>query len=198
MFKWSYLALAAIVLLVIVGCGKAPETEMGEADSAIMQAQNNQAEQYAPQSYQTAMDTLTAARAAAKEQDSKFALFRSYGKSKELFISSKRLADLAAQDALTAKEQMKQEVAAMHDETQGIIDLAAKAISTAPKGKGTKADIAMFKSDLESARTAFEQAKSDFENGDYISAKAKFTAVKAQAQGVIDQIQSAKQKRAGQ
>lgn len=197
MFNKYYLAIAAVFLLLIAGCGKAPETEMRDAESAMMQAQTGQAEEYAPEAYQMAMDTLAAARAAAKEQDSKFALFRSYGKSKELFISSKRLADMAAQDALAAREQMKQEVATMQNETQAVIDMAAKAIESAPKGKGTKADIAMFKSDLESARAAFDQAKADINNSDYISAKAKFTAVKTQAQGVVDQIESAKKKRMG-
>jgi hypothetical protein len=197
MFSRYYLAVAAVFLLLIAGCGKTPETEMRDAESAMMQAQNNQADQYVPEAYQMAMDTLTAAKAAAKEQDSKFALFRSYGKSKELFLSSKKLADKAAQDALDAKEQMKQEVATMQDETQVVIDMAAKAIATAPKGKGTQADIAMFKSDLESARTAFEQAKADINSGDYVSAKAKLTAVKTQAQGVVDQIESAKKKRMG-
>jgi len=198
MFKRIVVIMTLLALPLLIGCSKAPETEMQNAQAAIQSAQTAQAEQYAPEAYQMAMDTLNAATAAKQEQDGKFSLFRSYGKSKEMFLAAQALADRAATAAAAEKERVKGEVATLMAETQTLLENATKALAGAPKGKGSKADIELLKNDLAAATTAFEEAKADIQAENYLAAKAKFETVKAKAQGVIDDVEKAKAKKAGQ
>lgn len=197
MFKRIVVIVTLLALPLFIGCSKAPETEMQNAQSAMQAAKTAEAEQYAPDAYQMAMDTLNAANAAKQEQDGKFSLFRSYGKSKELFLSAQALSDRAATAAAAEKARVKAEVETLMADTQTLLDNAAKALASAPKGKGSKADIELLKNDLAAANTAFEQAKADMAAEKYLAAKAKFDTVKTKAQGVIDDVAKAKAKKAG-
>ena len=197
MFKRVSIILAALALFLVAGCSKAPEAEMQNADTAVQAAVTAEAEQYAPQSYQIAMDTLNAAKAAKTEQDSKFALFRSYGKSKQMFIAAQALSEKATTDAQAEKERVRQEVMGMMTQVQAVIDNATVALAKAPRGKGSKADIELIKADLDAVNSGFAAAKADFDGGKFLAAKAKFEAVANKAQGIIAQIEAAKAKKAG-
>jgi len=197
MFKRVSIILAALALFLVAGCSKAPEAEMQNADTAVQAAVTAEAEQYAPQSYQIAMDTLNAAKAAKTEQDSKFALFRSYGKSKQMFIAAQALSEKATTDAQAEKERVRQEVMGMMTQVQAVIDSATVALAKAPRGKGSKADIELIKADLDAVNSGFAAAKADFDGGKFLAAKAKFEAVANKAQGIIAQIEAAKAKKAG-
>ncbi len=197
MFKRISIILAALALFLVAGCSKAPEAEMQNADTAMQAAVTAEAEQYAPQSYQIAMDTLNAAKAAKTEQDSKFALFRSYGKSKQMFIAAQALSEKATTDAQAEKERVRQEVMGMMTQVQAVIDSATVALAKAPRGKGSKADIELIKADLDAVNNGFAAAKADFDGGKFLAAKAKFEAVANKARGIIGQIEAAKAKKAG-
>lgn len=197
MLRQVVLLAAMLSLLVIIGCGKAPETEMQSADNAIQTAKSSGAEEYAADLYQQAMDTLNAAMAAKQEQDSKFALFRSYGKSKNLFASAQALADRAATDAVAEKERVKSEVMQLLESTKSALATASAAVDKAPRGKGTKADIALLKSDLAAANTAFEQATAELDAENYLSAKAKFETILAKAQSITSDIEKARARKTG-
>src|SRR5512140_797371 len=68
MIKRVSLALMVLMLLAFVGCSKAPEAEMQQASAAFDAARTAEAEQYAPESFRVAQDTLNAAQAAKTEQ----------------------------------------------------------------------------------------------------------------------------------
>jgi hypothetical protein len=197
MLKRISIVLSVIALLLVVGCSKPPEMEMQNADSSMQAARAAEAESYSPQSYRAAMDALNAATAAKEEQDGKFALFRSYGKVKEMYVQAQALADKAVTDAQTEKERVKGEVTAMMTEVQTALDDAAKAIDKAPKGKGSKADIEMFKADLATAQAGFADAKTQFDAGKFLTAKASLEAVKAKAGQIVADIAAAKAKKMG-
>ena len=191
------LAVLALMLLALIGCSKAPEAEMQAAKSAIDAAKAAEAEQYAPASYKVANDTLTAANAAKTEQDSKFALFRSYGKSKDMFVRAQALANKAAAEAEQEKERVKQEVMAMMAQVQAAVDTANAALTKAPKGKDTKAELAMIKNDLDALTPQMAAAKTDFDNGKYLVAKASYESIMAKAKSITDEIAAAAAKKAG-
>jgi len=160
-------------------------------------ARSAEAEQYAPQAYRVAMDTLNAAQAAKQEQDSKFALFRSYGKSKQMFISAQGLADKAAAEARAEKERMRAEVADLITRVQAAVDAATAALDAAPVGKGNKADIELIRNDLASINQGFADAKNDFTAEKFIQAKSKLEAVMNRATGIISEIEAAIAKKSG-
>lgn len=197
MFKRVSLSLAALALLLVAGCSKAPVAEMQNSQAAFDAAVAAEVEQYAPEAYRMAKDTLDAAQAAKQEQDSKFALLRSYGKSKEMFVAAQALADKAKTEAIAEKERVKAEVTEMITTAQAEIDKATAALASAPRGKGDKADIELIKGDLASVTTAFAEAKADFDGGKYLTAKAKVEAVITKAQSISAEIEAAKAKKKG-
>lgn len=195
MVKRGSLALAIIALLLVVGCSKPPEVEMQNASTAMQTARSAEAEAYAPESFRMAMDTLNAATAAKEEQDGKFALFRSYGKSKEMFLAAQRLMDKAKADGDAEKERVKNEVMNMMGMVQAVVDSATVALDKAPVGKGNKADIELIRADLNQVATSFAEAKADFDAGKFLQSKAKFDAVANKARSIIAEIEAAKAKK---
>jgi hypothetical protein len=196
MFKYAVMIISLCALLAITGCGKAPEQEMQSAEAAFDQADQAETETYASDAYQMAMDTLNAAKAAKEGADSKFALFRSYGKSRELFVRAEALIKEAEISAHGEKEMVMGEVSGMMTDVKAALDQASDALNRAPRGKGSKADIELIKNDLHAANVAYEEAKMDFEAGRYMAAKTKLQAIKNKAQSISDEIAKAAAKKA--
>ncbi|MDZ4723235.1 MAG: DUF4398 domain-containing protein [candidate division Zixibacteria bacterium] len=197
MIKKAALGLTLVALLAFVGCGKAPDAEMTAAQTASQTAMSAEAEQYAPASYRMAMDTLNAAMAAKTEQDSKFALFRSYGSSKDMFVRAEALSKQAEADAATAKEAMKQEVMTMITNAQAALDSANAVVAKAPVGKGNRAEIELIKTDLVSVAATFQEAQNDFNAGSYMTAKTKLEAVMENANRVASEVANAAAMKSG-
>jgi len=195
MFKRVALVLVALALLAFVGCAKAPEAEMQKANSAIEAARTAEAETYAPESFRVANDTINAAMAAKQEADGKFSLFRSYTKAKEMFVRADELANKAAADAATEKENVRIQVGQKLLDVKAVLDSAQVALNKAPRGKGTKADIALFKSDLDAAGAAYAEADADYAGGKYMIARTKLDGVLERARAVMQQIEVAKAKK---
>jgi hypothetical protein len=197
MLKRYVVVFAIFALLVFIGCAKPPEQEIQKANTAIEAARTAEAEEYIPDAFQVAMDTLRAAEAAKTEADGKFALFRSYGKSKALYISAEALANQAVTAAAEEKERVKAEVTNLLTQAEAVLDSANAALKKAPRGKGSKADIELIKSDLAVAQTSFDEANNDFNAGKYKVAQAKVKAAMQKARAVIDEITQAKTKKMG-
>ena len=197
MFKRVAVVFVVFALLALVSCAKAPEQEIQKANSSMEAARTAEAEEYAPDAFQVAMDTLSAANAAKTEADGKFALFRSYGKAKELFVRAEGLANEAATAAQTEKERVRAEVTELITQAQTVLDSANAALKKAPKGKGSKADIELIKNDLTAAQAGFDEGQADFNTGKYKAAKAKIEAAMQKAQAVISEIEQAKAKKMG-
>ncbi|MGB7062311.1 MAG: hypothetical protein WBF13_08165 [Candidatus Zixiibacteriota bacterium] len=197
MLKYVLLIMVICGLLVVAGCGKAPEQERQMAEMAFEEAAGAETQQYASDAYAMALDTLNAAKAAMEEANSKFALFRGYGKSKELFVRAEALAKEAQVTAQAEKERVKEEVSALIVQAKTALDAATEALAKAPRGKGSKADIELIKNDLNAASVAYEEAKIDFDAGAYATARTKLQAVTRKAQSISEEIAKAAAKKAG-
>ncbi len=195
MLKRVSLVLLAIALIVwVAGCSKAPEVQMKASDDAMQQAALGEAEQYAPETYMMALDTLNAAKAEKQAQDGKFSLFRKYGKSEEMYAAAQRLAEQALTDTKSAKEQVRMENLALVAKLDSLFVTVNKAVAGAPKGKGTRADLALIKSDLTTIEQTYKGALAEHEAGKYLSAKAKFEAVQSQLNRIKTEMETAKAK----
>jgi hypothetical protein len=199
MTKRMVFALALVALPLLWGCSKPPEAEMQKATASMQAARAAEAEQYAPQALTTAQDTLNAAMSLKQEQDSKFALFRSYGKAKAMYMRADVLAQKAATDAAAEKEKVKAQVTEMLTKARTDIDDAKAQVDKAPKGKGAedKAAIEMMKNQITSINAAYDEANSDFQNGKYLTARTKLEQIETQVQGVVGQVQEAIAKKMG-
>lgn len=191
------MVLAVMALPLVWGCSKPPELEMQKANTAIQAARTAEAEEYAPQSLTVAQDTLNVAMAMKEEQDSKFALFRSYGKSKAVFMRAEALAQKAASDAAAEKERVRMEVSDLLTQGRTLLDSATDALAKAPVGKGNKADIELIRNDLTAISAAYDEAKAEFDGGKYKAAKAKIESVMARTNSIMTEIENAVAKKTG-
>jgi hypothetical protein len=189
--------LALAVAVMVSGCGKAPQDEMNVTEDALSNAQAAEAQAYAPASYQQALDSLNAAKVEIQNQDSKFALFRGYGRSEELLAASKSLAEKAVADAQAAKEQVRLEDSVLMIRVDSLFTAARAALRAAPTGKGTKADIELIKSDLASVQQTYATVAADYNAGKYLVVKSKLEAASTQLNRIIAEIAAARAKASG-
>ena len=77
------------------------------------------------------------------------------------------------------------------------MEAAKTALAGAPKGKDTKADLALFQQDLDGMSTTLSEAQTAMQSEDYTTAKDKANSVKEKATSISDQIAQAAAKKAG-
>lgn len=192
------LLVAALALpLMIWGCSKAPQLEIDKANAALAAARAAEAQQYAPQSLTVAQDTLNVAMTMKQEQDSKFALFRSYGKSKAMFARAEALALAAENDAKAEKERVRLEVADLLAQVMAELDAARAALDAAPVGKGNKAEIELIRNDINNLGASYAEAKAEFDAGRFLTAKSKVQTISDRVRSIMDEIATAAAKRTG-
>jgi hypothetical protein len=198
MFTRVSSAIVALALIILVGgCGKAPETQRKASEEAIQGAQLAEADQYAPAVYRQALDSLNAAKAEVQKQDAKFSLFRKYGHAEQLLASAQNLAEQAQTQAAAGKEQARLRDSVLIDNVKGLLATTKAALASAPKGKGTRAELELMKNELTAADTTYAVAVSDYQAGKYLAAEAKLKAVESQANRIRQEIEAAKQKVSG-
>jgi sRNA-binding protein len=71
------------------------------------------------------------------------------------------------------------------------VTAAREALTKAPKGKGSAADLAAMTGDVDAAAKTIEEAKADVTAEKYLDAKTKAETAKAQAEKVTADIQAA-------
>jgi len=191
MVRFAKIFTVVLALLIVAGCSKPPEVEMSAANASIQAAKSAEAEQYVPKAYRAAMDSLNAANAEKTTQDAKFVLFRSYGKSKEMFVRADALAKQVSTDASAEKERVKNEVTQLLADTKMLLDSVQVAVNKAPVGKGNKADIELIKSNLQSVLAAYDDANMEFTNGKYLVARTKVNNVKQNGESILVEVQTA-------
>ena len=185
----------AVSLLFLAGCASKPSQELTAAQTAVESARTAEADIYSAESYQAAADALKSAEAEIAAQEQKSSLSRNYDKAKELLAKAKSEAETAATTAATNKEKVKGEAQTAETDAQTAIDSAKAALSKAPKGKGTKADLDALAADLTAAEGALGQAKTAFQAGKYMDALNQFKSVKEKAATVSTDIEQAMQKK---
>lgn len=188
--RWG-LILAGLTTVALMGCGKPPTAKIEQTETAMRAAQTAEAREYAADAYVAAEQALARAQAAKTEQDSKFALFRSYGDVEAMYDSANALAAQAEAEAIQEKERLRAEVAAEITTVESMITAAGAALDAAPRGKGSKADIELMKANLEAIGSAFAAAKVDFEAGRYNPAKSKLAAIQANVNSLTAEIEAA-------
>jgi maltodextrin utilization protein YvdJ len=193
MSKFLYSFIVLMLALGLCACSQAPQQEIDSAKAALEAARA--LEKYAPEAFQKASDALNTAMAEVEAQNGKFALMRSYSQATELLAKAVEAANQAKAAGEAKREEVKKSAETLIQEAQTALDAAKAAVETAPKGKGSEADIAAMKADLEAQSTALMEAQSAFSAGDYLSAQSKSESVKTMATQISDDIAQAKAKR---
>ena len=192
----SIVATAALVFVAAVACAKAPQEDISAAQADLDKAREAQAETWAPNEYQAADSTWKAANDEIQAQNAKW--IKNYDKAKELLTKAKEEASKAAQAAAANKEQARTDSEAAIAAADTALAAAEAGLKVAPVTKDSRADLALFKSDIENLRGTLEQARQAFSSEDFKRALESANSVKDKATSIADQLEQAKQKRAGQ
>lgn len=189
--KLFKVAVLFVAVLGLLACAKPPQADIDAAKAALDAAKAAEADIYAPEALRGAEDALNAVQTEVDAQAAKFALFRSYEKTKELVASAKAAAEKTQADADSMKEMVKNEATALLTEAATELTAAQELLKKAPKGKGSKADIEALKGDLDAVQPMIDGAQASFDAGKYMDAKNGALAAKDKAVYVKDAISNA-------
>jgi hypothetical protein len=184
-----YASLLVLAMIALVACAKPPQQQIDAAKAALDAAKQAQADVYAPDSLKAAQDKAAALDAELAAQQSKF--FKSYKVATQLTTELQQLADKAKADAVAGKEKAKADAEAAITAADASVTAAKEALSKAPRGKGSKADLAAMQGDVDAAAKSIEDAKADMTAEKYLDAKTKADGAKAQADKVSSDVQAA-------
>ena len=193
--KRSWLGFAVLALaLAAVACAKPPQADIDAAKAAMDDAQPS-AEKWATPEWQAAQSSMSAAQAEIDAQNQKW--IKNYDKAKELLAQAKADAEKAKTAAATNMETAKNEANTAVADATTALEAAKTAVAGAPKGKDTKADLALFQQDLDGLATTLSEAQTALQSEDYMTARDKANSVKEKATSISDQIAQASAKKAG-
>ena len=187
-------AFSLVLMLVLVAsCAKAPQEQAESARASLQAARDAEAGTYASGAMANAEQQMAALDEEMKAQEGKFALFRSYGKSKELAAAAQAAADSAKNAAQEGKARARDEATMAINDAKATADSTQTLLNSAPIGKGSMTDIQAMKADMATIQMQLGEADSAFGAENYIEAKAKADAAKSTAQGIQQAIIQARE-----
>ena len=178
--------------LVLAGCAQVPSADVDAAKHALDEARQAQAAEYAPQSWTAAEDAQAKLGSELDAQGQRWSALRSYTVASQLAASAKTAAEQSRDEAMAGKEKAKTEASTMMAQARDEAAHAQAAVTTAPHGKGTEADLASLKSDATSIDATLQEMQQTFDAGGYIGAKTKAQAAMDAAKRIDDEIAQAK------
>jgi hypothetical protein len=178
--------------LLIAGCSHAPNTEIDAAKQALADARQAQAADYAPQAWTAAQDAESKLEVELDAQAQRWFALRSYTVAKQLALETKAAAEHSRDEAIAGKDKAKTEVATMMAQAREDVSRAKVSVATAPRGKGTEADLAALKSDATSIDDTLLEMQRAFDAGDYLAAKVKAQAAIDAAKKIQGDVEQAK------
>ncbi len=187
----TFLIVLASVALLFASCSSEPTQDIAEAKSSMDQAVASEAETYASTDFRTAKETFDEAQAAIKAESEKFSLFREYDPIVAKLDQAKTEFAAAAESAKAEKERVGQETEQALADAEQALNSARDMLAKAPKGKGTKADLAAFAADLDAVSSALDSARESISAGKYLEAKSKIASAKSQAESITSEVEQA-------
>ena len=192
------LSLVAAVLcvgLLAAGCAKPPQQEL-DGVKANMAAAEAEASKWAPEAWANVTAASNAVEAELQAQNGKFALLRSYNKTKELIAAEQKAVDDAKAAAVAGKEKAKTDASAAIQAAKDSLKTASDAMTALD---GCKKKPKEFKKDMEAMKAKYDglnaqaaSLDSAFASEDYNGAKSAADALKGQADAMTAEFAAAK------
>jgi hypothetical protein len=190
--KATRIGWIAALGLVLAACSQMPTVDVDAAKHALDDARNAQAAEYAPQAWTAAQDADAKLEAELDAQSQRWSALRSYTVARQLAVDTKTAADRSRDEAVAGKDKAKDEASTLMAQAREASSRANAAVGSAPRGKGTEADLASLKTDATSIDTTLQEMQRAFDAGDYINAKVKAQAAIDAAKNIEAEIEQAK------
>jgi hypothetical protein len=185
----------AVLGLVLAGCSQPPTADIDAAKSALDQARQAEAAEYAQQSWTAAQDAEAKLDQELDAQEKRWSAMRTYTVAGQLAQDTKAMAERTRDEAVAGKEKAKTDATTLMADARAAVERAHAAVASAPKGKGTEADLASLKTDTASLDDALVEMQKAFDGGRYNEAKVKAQAAIDSAKQVEAEIEKAKSQR---
>jgi hypothetical protein len=186
------LVLAVVVMFIFVGCAKAPTQEISDAKAALEAVINEGANTYTPDEIKALNDQFATAVEEANAKTGK--LFASNSAAIEKLVKIKTDAEALKAVIPVKKDEAKNAALAAQTEVQTALEEAKTLLSSAPKGKGTQADIAAFTADIQAIEDSVPELQKAIDSEDYFGASEKAKSIKEKSVSISDQIKQAIEK----
>ncbi|MBU0984852.1 MAG: DUF4398 domain-containing protein [candidate division Zixibacteria bacterium] len=187
----SSVLVALVVVGFAAGCSESPVVEFEASRAAIEDARVAEAEQYAPELFKEASDSLNAASVEMQRQDGRFATFRSYGQAESMILAARQIAEKAVVEAGAERELVRLADSTLIVEIETLIADTKQALAAAPKGKGSRLDLKVMQTDIDAAATALTAATEGYNAGSYLTTNEMLQTVKGQVTKVKSDIDAA-------
>lgn len=184
-----------VMVAFLSSCGKVPQAQIDQANSAIDSAKAVQADVYVPADFAALQDSMRAVNAYIESQKSK--LFKNYGPAKEDLTKVVQLARTVRENAVTRKEEVKKEVETLMTDIKAVIEENNKLFPRAPRGKEGAAVLEQIKTEMGTIDAAVTEAQSLYDKGDYMNALNKIKSAKESADNINNELKEAIKKVGG-
>ena len=182
---------AALVGILLVGCAEPPVKEAELSEQALQAARDADAATYASEALLAAEAALRQAQQEVQTQNERFALLRDYEDAIKGLDDGAQKADAAREKADVEKEANRLQAEALLQQAGQAIADAEGSLEKAPRGKGTKADIAALTADLDAIRNELPELETQITTEEYFGAQDKANSVIAAAQSISQEIEAA-------
>jgi hypothetical protein len=193
--KARQIGWVAALSFVLAGCAQAPSADIDAANHALDEARQAQAAEYAPQSWTAAQDAQSKLQIELNAQEQRWSAVRTYTVARQLAQDTKTAADHSREEAIAGKEKAKTDASTLMAQAREEVGRAHTAVTTAPRGKGTEADLVSLKSDAGSIDDTLAEMQKAFDDGNYNDAKPKAQAAIDAARKIESEVESAKSQR---
>ena len=195
--KLALLGVAVFAMTLATGCAKPPQVEI-DAVKASLSGIEGDASKYAADGWNKAQQAVNAVNAEVEAQANKFALFRSYTKSKELIAAANQAITEAKDAAAAAKEAAKNAANETLAAAKTALDAANTAMADLAKckrqPKDFKKDMELMKGNYDGLAAQVAGIESAIASEDYLGAKALADSLKSSADTLVTDLQGAKVK----
>jgi hypothetical protein len=196
--KLAVLGVAALTLVVAAGCAKPPQQEIDALKAAMTAAEQAEAPKYAADAWSGAQQAMNAVNAEVEAQANKFALFRSYTKTKELIAAANQSAEAAKQAGVAGKEAAMNAANDALAGARGSLDAATAAMAELAackrKPKDFKKDMEMMQATLDGYAAQVAGIESAIAAEDFFGARSQAESLKASVDTLVSDMQGAKEK----
>lgn len=177
-------ALAMAFVFGVSACADAPTLELEAARQSVDAATVAAAQDYAPEAMSPVLAAQVELDTELAVQAERFALTRSYDRAEILADSVKRLADAATVRTAEVKAEMQRTADSLMVALTTELADTRMALATAPRGKGSAADLAALAGDLDGVGTILDEARGAYGASDYKGAMTKLQAAHSGLQTV--------------
>jgi len=196
--KLALLGIATLTLALAAGCAKPPQQEIDAAKAAMTAAEQAEAPKYAADEWNAAQQAMNAVTAELEAQQNKFALFRSYTKTKELIAAANTAAAAAKDAGVAGKEAAKnaadEALAAAKASLESATNMMTTLAACRRKPKDFKKDMEAMQATLDGYSAQVAGIESAIGSEDYFGARSQAESLKGQVDTLVSDMEGAKAK----